>query len=294
MQPLLDYSCVCVDNHVFVCLLQCNSENSTNVRISTRQIYTYRVKVVNRAKKSEYSIKRLQYTQKFSSVEDLRMELQSLDVADKDVGYIEPGHGAKGRQMWLETQEDLDEMYTTHGKRIKSEILLWCYMKAEAGSDQQVRSRKRPLSPSNSDSTGPKRNASSKKLEEVEKIVKELQEKHAAKYSIEKLNAWAHLLHIGKHDSYETPPDYPYFGKSRKEKRKSSESQTGTSDETTTSQTGGITNSPSKRLGLRGECIEQLSKWHSLLEKGAISVQQYDELKATIMGDLFKLGPTGQ
>ena len=35
------------------------------------------------------------------------MELQSLDVANKDVGYIEPRHGAKGRQMWLATQEDL-------------------------------------------------------------------------------------------------------------------------------------------------------------------------------------------
>ena len=125
--------------------------------------YIYRVKVVNRAKKSEYSIKRLQYTQKFSSVEDVRMELQSLDVADKDFGYIEPGHSAKGTQMWLETQEDLDEMYTTHSTRIESKILLWCYMKAEAGSDQQVQSRKRPLSPSNSSSTGPKHNASSKK-----------------------------------------------------------------------------------------------------------------------------------
>lgn len=33
---------------------------------------------------------------------------------------------------------------------------------------------------------------------------------------------------------------------------------------------------PSKRVGFRGESIEQLSKWHTLLEKGAITVQQYD------------------
>ena len=63
-------------------------------------------------------------------------------------------------------------MYTTHSKRIKSEILLWCYIKEESGGDQHARLRKHPLSPTNSDSTGPKRNASSKKLEEVE-IVKE-------------------------------------------------------------------------------------------------------------------------
>ena len=57
------------------------------------------------------SIKRVKYTEKFSSVEDVCTELQSLDAATKDVGYIEPGHGVKGRQMWLETEDDLDEMY---------------------------------------------------------------------------------------------------------------------------------------------------------------------------------------
>ena len=53
------------------------------------------------------------------------------------------------------------------------------------------------------------RTSSAQELQEVEKkkIVKELKEKHAASYSIEKLNAWAHLLHMGKHDSYETPPN---------------------------------------------------------------------------------------
>ena len=51
-----------------------------------------------------------------------------------------------------------------------------------------------------------------------------------------------------------------------------------------------ISSSPSKRLGLRGDCIEQLSKWYNLLEKGAISRQQYDELKEAIMGDISKLG----
>ena len=173
-------------------------------------------------------------------------------------------------------------MYVLLDKKIKREILLWCYMKSEVEDNPlTTTSRKRPLSPSNSDSnsTGTKRNASSQKLHEVEKIVKELQEKHASHYSIEKLNAWAHLLHIGKHDSYETPPNLPYFGK-----QKSSGSQK--------AQPVQLSSSPGKRLGLRGDCIEQLGKWHSLLEKGAITLQQYDELKAAIMGDLFKLGNT--
>ena len=45
--------------------------------------------VVNRAKKSEYVRTELRT--------DVCTELQSLDVATKYVGYIEPGHGVKGR-----------------------------------------------------------------------------------------------------------------------------------------------------------------------------------------------------
>ena len=77
--------------------------------------------------------------------------------------------------------------------------------------------------------TGSKCTSSAQELQEVEKkkIVKELKEKHAASYSIEKLNTWAHL-HMGKHDSHETPSNLPYFGKSgdsMKDKRKSQKAQ---------------------------------------------------------------------
>lgn len=58
-----------------------------------------------------------------------------MDVATKDVGYTEPGHGAKGRQMWLETEDDLHENVP--------DILLWCYMKAEWEDDRPIRARKR-------------------------------------------------------------------------------------------------------------------------------------------------------
>ena len=36
---------------------------------------------------------------------DVCTELQSLDVATKYGGYIEPGRGVKGRQMWLESED---------------------------------------------------------------------------------------------------------------------------------------------------------------------------------------------
>ena len=33
---------------------------------------------------------------------------------------------------------------------------------------------------------------------------------------VEKLNAWAHMIHTGKHESCEIPPDILYFSKEKK------------------------------------------------------------------------------
>ena len=58
---------------------------------------------MNRAKKSEY-VRTYVRTELRT---DVRTELQSLDVATKYVGYIEPGHGVKGRQIWLESEDKM-------------------------------------------------------------------------------------------------------------------------------------------------------------------------------------------
>ena len=58
--------------------------------------------MVNRAKKSVYV--RTYITELHT---DVRTELQSLDVATKYAGYIEPGHGVKGRLTWLESEDKM-------------------------------------------------------------------------------------------------------------------------------------------------------------------------------------------
>ena len=45
----------------------------------------------------------------------------------------------------------------------------------------------------------------------VDDICEELQAKHKSKYSLEQLGMWAHLLQIGKHESYKKPPDKSFF-----------------------------------------------------------------------------------
>ena len=48
--------------------------------------------------------------------------------------------------------------------------------------------------------------------------------------------------------------------------------------------------SPGKRVTVRGQCVDQLTKWHDLLEKGAIMNSiHYTELKFTILEDVKKL-----
>ena len=65
-------------------------------------------------------------TYRFTSVDDIKKELSdSLHVPTiiDIVGYIEPGHGVKGKQRWLLADSDLDEMYDIHTGKVN--ILLW-------------------------------------------------------------------------------------------------------------------------------------------------------------------------
>ena len=72
------------------------------------------------------------------------------------------------------------------------------------------------------------------------------------------------MIHMGKHESRQIPPDLPYFGRSKKISDPSSSM------------------SPGKRINLRSECMDL----NGLLEKGAISQTQYDEFKNKIIGDI--------
>jgi len=83
-----------------------------------------------------------------------------------------------------------------------------------------------------------------------------------------------------KHSSYDEPPNTPFFaGKGLKAAKSTSE----TSSNGMSSSTGV---SPSKRLIMRSQCIEQLDRWHTLLDKGCITQADYDEMHAKIMADM--------
>jgi len=92
-------------------------------------------------------------------------------------------------------------------------------------------------------------------------------------YPIEILNAWAHLIKIGKHHSYDEPPDFPFFKKLKGKEETNTPKNYGSTSSTQPF------DSPSKRLSFQTQCIQQLTNWHSLYKTGAISQELYDELK---------------
>ncbi len=229
---------------------------------------------MNPSKKSEYEVLSLKTKVVYKSVDDLRQQLLSeykdkLDEPVGTVGYIEPGHGLRGKQRWLSSDDDLTEMYELHKKKV---IMLWCFRK----SPHPNTSRKRP-SPDSESSANPRKVARTSnytkhvdRIAEVEEIEDELKEKHLDKFTDVQYRAWANLIKMKKHDSLDKAPNLPFWRGTSIGKK----------------ETAAV--SPGKRINLRGQCVDQLLKWHELLEKGAITQSQYDEFHSTIMDDVKK------
>ena len=81
------------------------------------------------------------------------------------------------------------------------------------------------------------------------------------------------MLQMRKHDSYNVPPKKPFF-KSSQEKIDGSGKVDGLS--------------PGKRIQYRSECITQLDKWHALMERGAITMEEFTEMQQKILSDIKK------
>lgn len=198
---------------------------------------------------------------------------------DFQFGFIEPGHGLKGKKEWITTDEDVEEMFEKHNG--KKDITLWCYRKPKGGKSRSISSRSR--SPNKK---GSRYEAHSKQISEVDDIYKQLKDKHTGSYTPEQLRAWAHLIQLGKHQSYDNAPNKPFF----RGKLSDTKQATAVSEVKTPCKEKRVTVpdsfSPGRRVTLRTQCIDQLQKWHSLLESGAITRKQYDELQETILTDI--------
>jgi len=83
------------------------------------------------------------------------------------IGYVEPGHGQKGKQRELSDDEDLMKMYIIH--RSKRDILLWHYGDVEGQDLSSVcKSLKCPHSNEHVSAPPNKQDSIAKNLSEVE------------------------------------------------------------------------------------------------------------------------------
>ena len=84
---------------------------------------SYSVKIINPSKKTAYSVWKLRVNSDFDTPEDIKQQLcESFSEhipnsdADLEIGYIRPGHGARGQQRWIIDNEDVKDMYCTFTK----------------------------------------------------------------------------------------------------------------------------------------------------------------------------------
>ena len=100
-------------------------------------------------------------------------------------------------------------------------------------------------------------------MQRIEEIVDELKEKHSELYLLEQYNCWAHTIDMGKHNSYDNPPDLHFLvgKKPPKARAMQSTSISATAVVTQGSAATSQPQSPGKRIRYRGECMDQLTKW---------------------------------
>ena len=120
-------------------------------------------------------------------------------------------------------------------------------------------------------------------MDELEEIVEQLSQKHEKNFTSEQIRAWGHMIQMRNYESYDNLPDKPFF------RSKATSSKPITSDSL----------SPGHRISYRSQCINQLDKWHLLMERGAISPEQYKTcspfwltfrtFRKTCMHDIFTL-----
>lgn len=232
----------------------------------------YSVKIINPQNKGGYITEEFQ-EEKFSDVSSLRSKLAELFgkymiEAEFQVGYLTPGHGFKGKQLFLSTDDDLTQMYSEHHGRRSINLWLKLYPKKHK---RQKDSSTEPAAPQAKRSKSCESHL--EKMDELQKIVDILKDKHKeGKYShlsSAQFHCWGNTIQLGHHDSYEHPPNKPFFGATK-----------------TASIGGGA--SPGKRIRLRSECIDQLTKWSKLKNDGVITMEEYQDMHKTILGDIKK------
>ena len=249
------------------------------------------MKLMNPAKRSDFTVQKLPRDCKFVSVAELKSHIletfqDQLPAKLSTLGYIEPGHGLRGKQRWLVKDSDLEEMYKVCTG--KGEIIFWTVCRQASGADAErvSESQSKGTKPDSGHKKATKYEAHAERVSETQLKAQELEDKHGKLYTKEQYIAWANLIEMGRHESLEEPPEKRFFHKRSSSAIGEVKGTPKKSRYEQLSSESGL--SPGKKIQLRSELINQMSKWHDLLQAGAISQSEYDELQKTILMDIKK------
>ncbi len=152
--------------------------------------FKYSVKIMNPQRKSEFEVLMMKTKDRFGSITNLKKQVQS-EFKDKlgtlkQIGYIEPGHGLRGKQRWLSSDDDLCTMYETHSGN--TEILLWCF---------EERGTKRSLEEKSPSESGPAQKIPktnyAQHVDNIHEIESDLKKKHKEAFTDAQYRAWANF-----------------------------------------------------------------------------------------------------
>ena len=101
--------------------------------------FNYTLKLINLMCKTDFQTIELGKGKKLKSLSSLQQfiskklstnpKFQTPDLKTVQMGYLETGHGLKGRKFWIHVDSDVKMTYEKFEK--KKSIILWCYTKAD-------------------------------------------------------------------------------------------------------------------------------------------------------------------
>ena len=92
------------------------------------------------------------------------------------------------------------------------------------------------------------------------------------------------MLHVGTHNSYEEPPNKPFFRSTHRE-HSCAEGLSSTPERKKVA----LLQSPGRPVNICSELIDQLKKCSDVVESGAISQEVLQDLQDTLLSDIKNL-----
>lgn len=233
------------------------------------------------------------------------------EMTDFPVGFYQDC-----KKMWIQNEQDLLDAWQVLEK--SKSLTLWCHGKdahkrkkqdadLDAGYNDAAESDdeggpsvgKRPCTAGQKK----RRTTSEEKAMQVQELKGQLEQTHGTKYNGCQYRLWAEMLFAGVHKDMDEPPQVPMFGRGTQRNRTSSTSGTdlssaltdvavairnafnpqSQSETCTPTSTHSTYSSPRKAADLRSRYIQQLKELASLREIGALTSEEYEAERVTVV-----------